>query len=86
MPRPAGDPENLRRLQEEAKRRLDRELAPTPRPVYGGPPRPTRRWAVRGLVIAAAALVAAILAWFMGRRSIAPVAVYGGPPSREPRP
>jgi hypothetical protein len=86
LPKKVNDPENLQRLREEARRRLDREPMPMPRPVYGGPPPPSRRWTLIGITVAVAALVAALVSWFLGRKPIAPVAVYGGPPPREPRP
>jgi hypothetical protein len=48
LPRPPDDPENLRRLREEAVRRVEQEerarpitiYGEPPAPVYGGPPPP----------------------------------------------
>jgi hypothetical protein len=84
LPRPPDDPERLRRLREEASRRLEQPAyPPPPAPVYGGAPIVRRRWALRGVLIALLAAVAGIVAWLVGR-VIVPAPVYGGPPPRIP--
>ena len=104
LPKPPGDEENLKRLREEAARRMAQER--TERPggrdpqrsepytVYGGPPGPTRRWTLRGIVLAILGALAALAAAIWGYRKVTtpvyggpPAAVYGGPPVRpEPPP
>ncbi|HTS28885.1 MAG TPA: hypothetical protein VMH81_23605 [Bryobacteraceae bacterium] len=95
LPKPPGDEENLRRLRREAAERLDREQhsSPPPAPVYGGPapvyggpapvyggPPVTRRWTIRGVLGALAAL-----AGFWAYRKMTTPA-YGGPPPPQPKP
>jgi hypothetical protein len=87
LPRPPGDPENLRRLREEAAARVRREEIERNRstPVYGGPPPlpPTRRWTLRGILIVIASALAAIAAALWGYRKIS-LPAYGGPPAPQP--
>jgi len=88
LPRSTDDPDNLRRLREDALRRLEQEKHPSPAPVYGGPPQvdpPTRRWTLRGLLLLLAGIIGGIVAlWFGVRRIVAPV--YGGPPPQQTNP
>lgn len=76
----AGDPENLRRLREEAVRRVQREERAVA-PVYGGPPLPRRRW-WRVMLPAIVAVLAALVVWLLTHRNsvVNPAPVYGGPP------
>jgi hypothetical protein len=86
LPRPPDDPENLNRLREEARRRMEAEsLRDVPRPVYGGPPIVTRRWTLRGILLLIAGAIAAISAAIWGYQKVA-VPVYGGPPVPTPVP
>ncbi|HEY3743590.1 MAG TPA: hypothetical protein VGL53_27280 [Bryobacteraceae bacterium] len=93
LPRPNDDPDRLKKLREDARKRLDTEARqpeyPVPAPVYGGapppPPIPSKRWTMRGLLILGAVLLFGILAWISGR-VIVPMPVYGGPPLPGPQP
>ena len=88
--KPVGDPENLRRLREQAMARLEREererapapiyggppLGPRPpAPVYGGPPVPAPK---KGRwVLPAIGIGLAAIDWFMAKFGIWPL----GPPA-----
>jgi hypothetical protein len=88
LPRPADDPENLRRLREEALRKLDlEERERVPAPVYGGPPVPAPRKFWRRWMLWVIGILVALVAWLMFKHHIWPVnpaPVYGGPPTPTP--
>lgn len=90
-PDPTPDPENLRRLREQAQRRLEQEAIqqPYPAPVYGSPPIPPRWFTAKRLVFALLGALLAAVAWFTlsGRNPwVNPAPVYGGPPPPSPQP
>lgn len=93
LPRPNDDPDRLKKLREDARKRLDAESHepeyPMPAPAYGGPTLPapmrSKSWTMRGLLIVAAAILAGFIAWFVGR-VVVPMPVYGGPPMPGPNP
>jgi hypothetical protein len=90
---PSRDPENLKRLREEARRRLEQEpqqppypapvygSPPIPAPAYGGPPVPKRLLTVKGFLLAMAGAVLALAAWFIWGGVKPPMPAYGGPPA-----
>ena len=91
LPRSPDDPDNLRRLRENALRQMEQEERPAPMPVYGGPPQfdgggpVSRRWALKGILLLLAGIIGAMIAkWFGARRTVAPVS--GGPPAPNPQP
>ena len=91
LPRSPNDPDNLRRLRENALRQMEQEERPAPMPVYGGPPQfdgggpVSRRWALKGVLLLLAGIIGAIIAKLFGaRRIVAPVS--GGPPAPNPQP
>ncbi len=101
LPRSPDDPDKVRRLREDALRRLEEEERSSPAPVYGGPPpfrgggSITRRRTLGGLILGALGVVGAGVAWlFRGRRIVPPdfaltgpqAPVYGGPPIPMPQP
>src|SRR4051812_10175298 len=78
LPRTPDDPENLRRLREDAHTRLSREeeaaglppmprpepqSGPTPAPVYGGPPVPQPRSIGKLLLVVGIALAGVVILW-----------------------
>ena len=54
-----------------------------PMPAYGGPPPPTRRWTLRGILMLIVGALAAIAAAVWGHQKIS-VPAYGGPPAPRP--
>jgi hypothetical protein len=98
---PPSDPENLRRLREEAQKRLDQEQTrpPYPAPAYGSPPIPAPAYggpaikaswfSPKRAIFLVLGFLVAIAAWaLLGGRVpwINPAPVYGGPPLPAPRP
>ena len=88
LPRPQGDPDNLRRLREQAQARLEQEARDRlPAPVYGGapledrPPAPVyggapvnavRKVSARWIVLAVA-IGLAVIVWLMAKLGIWPM-------------
>jgi hypothetical protein len=84
LPRRPDDSDALRRLREDAARRMEEDERMQPRPVYGGPPIVTRRWTLRGILMLIAGAVAAIAGAIWGYEKVT-TPVYGGPPAPDPR-
>jgi hypothetical protein len=91
LPRSPDDPDNLRRLRENAFRQMEQEERPAPMPVYGGPPQfdgggpVSRRWTLKGILLLLGGIIGALLAlWFGTQRNVAPVG--GGPTAPNPQP